>query len=260
MNLKNLTFTSWLGQSWNAYWSNALKVWKLYIFLFIPLVFFSFIAELTNIIQSGAGTLIMVLAVIFAIIFSLLVTIAVYLQFNNILQGKEGKDSDVQSLLTDATPLFWPYILTYLVNRILLTIGFILLIVPGIILTVFWVFTEAAVILRGKQYMSALDYSYALVQGRWWRVAGYMLSISIISLILAIVPDEVLSQFGIPGRLIALIITAIFAPWFVMAELMLFLHLEQTRAPGASEVPRLLRPMKKVSKKRSSSPQKRKRR
>ena len=179
------------------------------------------------------------------------------MQFNNILQGR---DDDVQSLLTDATPIFWPYLLTYALSRLLLLMGFILLIVPGIILSVFWVFTEAAVILRGKQYMRALDYSYALVQGRWWRVAGYMLTISIISLILAIVPDELLSQFGIPGRLIALIIAAIFAPWFGMAELMLFLHLEQTRAPGASEVPRLLRPMKKVSKKRTSPPQKRKRR
>lgn len=60
----------------------------------------------------------------------------------------------------------------------------ILLIVPGIIWSVFYTFIFIAVALRGKAGKSALAYSKALVSKNWWRV---MLMLSVLLLAVAVV-------------------------------------------------------------------------
>ncbi|MFH0876222.1 MAG: hypothetical protein V1859_09870 [archaeon] len=52
---------------------------------------------------------------------------------------------------------------------------FLLLIVPGIIFAVFWIFAPFALISDGKGVMESMAYSKKLVTGRWWTVFGYHL-------------------------------------------------------------------------------------
>ncbi len=49
----------------------------------------------------------------------------------------------------------------------------LLLIFPGIIYIVYWVFAPLAVILNNKFGKDALNYSKSIVKGRWWTVAVY---------------------------------------------------------------------------------------
>ena len=78
-------------------------------------------------------------------------------------------------------------ILTSLLAAIILIGLFILLIIPGIIYQTYYSFILFAVILKGKKYKKALDYSKSLVKGRWWRVFGTLLIVSIgISLVAGI--------------------------------------------------------------------------
>ena len=59
----------------------------------------------------------------------------------------------------------------------------ILLIVPGIIWTVYYTFWLYVVALRNIGGKAALDYSKNLVVGQWWRVAGIIIVISIADII-----------------------------------------------------------------------------
>ena len=58
-----------------------------------------------------------------------------------------------------------------------------LLIVPGIYLSVAWVFYLYALGLSEKRGMEALRYSRSLVRGRWWRTLGYLLLLAVIAML-----------------------------------------------------------------------------
>lgn len=58
-----------------------------------------------------------------------------------------------------------------------------LLIVPGIYLSVAWVFYLYALGLSEKRGMEALRYSKGLVNGKWWRTLGYLLLLAVIAML-----------------------------------------------------------------------------
>ncbi|MDR3402472.1 MAG: TraR/DksA C4-type zinc finger protein [Chthoniobacter sp.] len=62
-----------------------------------------------------------------------------------------------------------------------LVLGFLtlLLVVPGIMFVVYYAFAGSAVALRHRAGVGALEYSKRLVEGRWWRVAGRLLGLSL---------------------------------------------------------------------------------
>jgi len=64
---------------------------------------------------------------------------------------------------------------TGILEGIFAVLLFLLLIVPGIIFSVYWMFATYAVVLQDKSGEGALKYSKAIVQGRWWKVLGYSL-------------------------------------------------------------------------------------
>ena len=56
----------------------------------------------------------------------------------------------------------------------------LLLLVPGIIWSIYYSLFIYVVALRGLSGKPALDYSKALVKGQWWRVLGYLLAIELL--------------------------------------------------------------------------------
>ncbi len=63
----------------------------------------------------------------------------------------------------------------------------LLLIVPGIIYSVYWIFVTFVVILNDKSGKDALDYSKKIVKGRWLTVAGYSIVFGVLGFLLAFV-------------------------------------------------------------------------
>lgn len=72
-----------------------------------------------------------------------------------------------------------PYIGTSLFQSFLLFFLFLLLIVPGIICMIYWIFTAPIVTLRGKWGWAALSYSMRLVRKNWLRVCAYSIILSV---------------------------------------------------------------------------------
>jgi len=64
---------------------------------------------------------------------------------------------------------------TNFLKALALMATFLLLIVPGIIYSVYFAFAICAVAIRGQSLRAALSYSKSLVKGRWWTVFGVML-------------------------------------------------------------------------------------
>jgi len=75
----------------------------------------------------------------------------------------------------------WPSaVVTNILKGVLLIFLFILLIVPGIIYSVFWMFNLYAVVLSDKSGKGALDYSKSVVKGRWGKALIYGAYISLL--------------------------------------------------------------------------------
>jgi hypothetical protein len=66
--------------------------------------------------------------------------------------------------------MMWPTIYTSLLTGLVIFGGTVLFIVPGIIFSVWYVFSTYAVILDNKKGGVALKFSKSLVIGRWWRM------------------------------------------------------------------------------------------
>ncbi len=65
----------------------------------------------------------------------------------------------------------------HILQSLAILFGFVLLVVPGIIIAVYYLFSIQAVALRGERGKSALGYSSSLVGWQWWRVFGIFLVI-----------------------------------------------------------------------------------
>jgi len=228
MNLKNLSFLSLLKDSWRLYTHHLGEIWKVYGFLVLSSLFLYYLNALNAGINSNSGRVSFLVAIIATVIFSLLVTIAYYLQLQNVI---EKRHETVQRVLFRATPLFWPYLATTIVHAVLLIVATFLLIIPGIAFFFLWIFFRESVVFRKKSMMKALDYSFSLVRYRWWRVTKYF-----IGFLLVLLPFYVLvyisSTINPWVEMSAYLLFLFFAAWISLAQVMFFFHLEQTRSVG----------------------------
>ena len=80
---------------------------------------------------------------------------------------------------------------------------YILLIVPGLIFTVFWIFSVYILFIEKKGIWDSLKGSYHLVKGRWWKTFGYILLFGLIAIAISI-------MFSIPEWIIQFILTSVY--------------------------------------------------
>jgi hypothetical protein len=76
--------------------------------------------------------------------------------------------------------LFWPALWISILNIVALIGGFVLLIVPGLILTFSLIFAVYVLVVEDKRGMQALEQSRKYVKGYWWAVVGRMVLVGLI--------------------------------------------------------------------------------
>ena len=105
--------------------------------------------------------------------------------------GNSGQYPGILSLFRAVWPLIGKLWLTQLLVSLITTLGFILLIVPGIIFLTRYVFVPFIVILDHKSGREALAYSTSLVKGRFWAIFGRGLAISLFSWVLSFLVTQI---------------------------------------------------------------------
>lgn len=127
----------------------------------------------------------------------------------------------------------------------------LLLIIPGVVWSVYYLFAVYAVALRGRGGKNALDYSKWMVLGQWWRVLGYFVVIGLLGLC----ADKALGAFSalLPeNRIILILLNALFdlaSALFLCMSIVFFLNVdyikrrlgqrrdEPARAPAPIAIP-----------------------
>jgi hypothetical protein len=85
---------------------------------------------------------------------------------------------------------FFKYLLFTLVLTLILFVGFVLLIIPGIYLSVLFAFALFYLLLEHKSIKESLTASKELVKGRWWKVA-----LRVLVLLIAVILVSMLIEF-----------------------------------------------------------------
>jgi hypothetical protein len=138
--------------------------------------------------------------------------------------------------------ILWKLLGTNLLQTLILMIGFILLIVPGIIFTIWFMFAVSIVILEEQWAMNALKRSKSLGKGYYLRNFGILLVLLIISIIIGAllggtIGAVILATIGEGAFAIFLdLIQTIFTPLGVCAVVLMYYDLRVRKEAYNNEV------------------------
>jgi hypothetical protein len=140
----------------------------------------------------------------------------------------------VKQAFVSAKPLVWPLFLTGLLSGIATLVGFILLVIPGIIVGVWFAFGLYIVVNEHKSGVEALKSSKEYVDGYWWPVFGRSLLVALVfGIITSIIGNIARALFGYDfGLLIQDVISLIFIPLIMLYQYSLYLNIKQVKSGG----------------------------
>ena len=127
---------------------------------------------------------------------------------------------------------------TMLLAGLIVTGMTLLLVVPGIIWGVYYIFFLMAVSVRGMSGKAALDFSKGLVKGQWWRVCGFHLIFLLfyVVFISAIQPLMILLPNVLVVKVATKVIYDLFFAYSQTMAMVFFLNIEATKR-GAELTP-----------------------
>ena len=131
----------------------------------------------------------------------------------------QNPELTVKSAYSQASRYFWRYFVLSILLTVILGVAYILFIIPGIWLTVWFAFAVFVLILENNGIIASLKKSRQYVKGRWWGVFARLLCLILLSLVLsaalativslsaAVAPEYVLTLIILAGNLIIVPIT-----------------------------------------------------
>ena len=137
------------------------------------------------------------------------------------------RDMSVGELFSSAMPAIGPLIIWSILSGIAIGIGFILLIVPGLILMTIWAVGAPAIVAEDAGPIEAFGRSYELVRGQAWTVFGVLVCVFLIMLVASIIAGIIGAAIGgVAGAIVVgIIVLALFMPVSALVASTLFFDL-----------------------------------
>ncbi len=177
------------------------------------------------------SNIIILVVFVASLVFSLWATISLTIATNAALQNQTVPEW--KHTFTASSHLIWPFIFAAFLVGIIVFGGTLLLIVPGIIFSVWYALTSYIVILDDGRGWSALKTSKKLVYGRWWGMAARIFIPSIVFILCSTVLRFIVmlpfaafltSQFqiSVAQSVIVSLSSALIAPLTTMSMVLLY--------------------------------------
>jgi len=149
------------------------------------------------------------------------------------------RDFSVGELFSHATPYLGTLILAGILAGIAIAIGFVLIIVPGLILLTIWAVISPSIVVEGKGVFESFGRSRELVRGQGWQVFGAIVLTFLIIVVVGIVASLIGAAIGDAGLVILRALgNVITAPIWALVASILFFDLGGGRgAPTAPVTP-----------------------
>jgi hypothetical protein len=92
----------------------------------------------------------------------------------------DGRDTPLREVLRVVLPRSSVLVGTVLLSAVLTFLGLIALLIPGLVMAIWFQFVGQVVILEGGSYLDALRRCRELVRGVWWRTFGRVVAVTLI--------------------------------------------------------------------------------
>lgn len=107
----------------------------------------------------------------------------------------DGKVISLKEVFKNAWKTFWPLLFLSVVLGILYTLGFVLLVVPGVLLVVWLAFSRFIMIEKGTGIKESMIESKSITKGYFWKILWRLIIFSLFTLLVEIILNIV--PFGI---------------------------------------------------------------
>jgi hypothetical protein len=230
-----MTFGGILGGAWELYTKFFAR------FFVIAVIVFGIVNLLNALVATlvGGGAGIGVLLALFTDVVGLVGIFwlqgALVYAVEDVRDGKV--DTTVGQIFERVRPYLWTLILAGVLAALGITIGLILLIVPGLILLTWWCLMVPVIVLEGTSVGEAFGRSRELVRGHAWTVFGVVIVAGLLSGIAAGIIQAIFGFFGtflqiwIGGT----ISSAIVGPFVAIALTLMYFTLRDLKAAPAAE-------------------------
>jgi len=236
-NQQLISATNIIKESWELYvknWKMLLKYSTLFLIPTLAMALTPFLLTLLQYLQTAAWLSMLLLLIIIAamMIVTLWLSIGLAKILKNLIDNQPNQT--FKETIKNSSNLIWPVVYTSLLSALIILGGTLLFILPGVIFSIWYVFTFYAVIFDGEKGPNGLRASKNLVTGRWfailWRIAvlacvfalGVMAVNSILQLPLVFISNT--TVFDLANLLLSNIVNVLLMPLTAAASLILYLH------------------------------------
>jgi hypothetical protein len=118
------------------------------------------------------------------------------------------RDSSAGELIRSATPVVGPLIGAGLLSGLGVGVGFVLFVIPGLILLTIWAVIAPVIVVERSGVIAAFGRSRELVRGNGWRVFGAILVVFLITAIAGLVLSAIGASVA-SGAVVRIVFSAI---------------------------------------------------
>ena len=136
------------------------------------------------------------------------------------------RDHSIGDLIRSVEPVFWPLVAVSILFGLALAVGFVLLIIPGLILLVIWSVVAPVTVLEWRGVFAAFGRSRELVRGNGWNVFAVIVLVFLAVAVIGIAAGVIAAGLGSVGRaLVQWAVNAALAPITALSASVLYFAL-----------------------------------
>jgi hypothetical protein len=208
------------------------------LFLPVALAIFIPVAILSALAQGGVAA-----SLVFGILAAVLTLIATYAYQGMVVETvrdiQDGvRDLSVGGLFRSVAPVLAPLIGASILAGLGIAVGFVLLVVPGLVLLTWWALVAPSIVLERTGAMGAFGRSRELVRGNGWQVFGVIAGILLLQIVVSFVVTAIVAVVAntpVGNAIASLITNTLIAPVTAIAAATMFLELR--RLHGEAPLP-----------------------
>jgi hypothetical protein len=110
-----------------------------------------------------------------------------------------GRKPTLAEVLRTVLPRFSVLVGTVIMSSVAILVGLVALVIPGIILAIWFQFVGQVVILENLTFGAALRRCRDLVRGRWWRTLGYVIVIGAVAAVAGVLVTALFGGVALPS-------------------------------------------------------------
>ncbi len=210
---------------------SALAIYREQVGVLIPaaIAVFAIVAIARLVLTGGAAVLVSLVTLILGTFYQGMVVELV----GDVQDGR--RDSSVEQLFRSVAPIVLPLIGLSILLGIGVTIGFILIIVPGLFLMTIWAVAAPSLVIERRGIFAAFRRSRELVRDNGWEVFGVILLVIAIGLAVGIILAIVASGLGTAGiAVVQWVAEVLVSPFTALISAVLYFSLRRVHGESVT--------------------------